>query len=163
MTPRAKSLVPTVLAATGAALLIGCVPLPGRYKLKGGQPRPESYIGNASTRKPVRVAESTSAGVRALLGPADASTPDGRVLVYYYRVDTLYWFSPLCPGGYLDNDMRKYEQRFLLLRFGRDDKLESFKVYKDPRAMARAAGGELRAEDASEGEAGWRMGVPPGN
>src|SRR5881394_3196023 len=46
-----RLLVPLLLAATGVAILIGCIPIPSpRWSQSDGRPRPEHFVGKSSKK-----------------------------------------------------------------------------------------------------------------
>src|SRR2546427_13031772 len=46
-----RLLMPLLLAATGVAILIGCIPIPSpRWSQSDGRPRPEHFVGNSSKK-----------------------------------------------------------------------------------------------------------------
>jgi hypothetical protein len=119
-----RLLLPLILLGIGTYLLIGCIPIPGSHKPRGNQ-RPESYIGGATSSKPLRLGYSTLADVSGLLGqPRFVSVATGDA-VYAYTVNTVTLIWPLC--FYADP---QYDARFLVVHFGSDGRLERYTVYK---------------------------------
>lgn len=122
----ARTLSAPSLAAIGVYLLIGCIPLPGDFRKEDGGPRPEERIGKAGDDRPLALGHSTLSRVVAVLGPWSDATADQRAVAYRYTVRTGTIVFPLCfmaepvSGG-----------RLLVLRFGDDGALQSFKVYGD--------------------------------
>jgi hypothetical protein len=118
-------IVPAFLVMTGVLVLIGCIPLPGGYKQPDGQPRPEKHIGKLNSDKPVKIGASNLARVTEILGPPAMISPGREAVVYTYKINDVNVLSDLCFLG-----QRSYARRQLLLRFGPDGTLQSFKTYK---------------------------------
>ena len=121
-----KLIAPLLLLITGVYVLIGCIPIPGNFKKGGTQPRPESQIGALNSDKPIKLRGSTSGQVAELLGPPTMVSRDGGIAVYSYSINDVSIFWPLCFAT-----DKQYSPRHLLLRFGPEGRLESFKTFKD--------------------------------
>jgi len=124
---RRKITIPMLLIATGVCILIGCIPIPGNFKQPDGRPRPEASIGKLNSDKPLKVGASSQAEVARVLGMPALSSADGTLLVYSYQVNDITTFWPIC--FFLTEP--SYHERHLLLRFGPEGRLQSFKTYKD--------------------------------
>src|SRR5215213_2230832 len=120
--------IPVLLIITGVCILIGCIPIPGNFKMRDGRPRPESQIGKLNSDKPLKIGGSTYPQVSDSLGPPALLSHDATVAVYSYDVNDVNLFWPLC--FFMGSD-QQYHERHLLLRFGSDGRLQSFKTYKD--------------------------------
>ena len=129
---RRKLLVPLILLIVGVYVLIGCIPIPGNFKKDGKQPRPESQIGELNSDKPIKIRGSTSEQVSAYLGQPTMVSRDGGIAVYSYMINDVTVLWPLCFYG-----QKQFSDRHLLLRFGPEGRLESFKTFKDLSKLNR--------------------------
>jgi hypothetical protein len=124
MAPRLRQFaLPTLLALSGVAFLIGCIPIPV-YRTPDGKPRPESYVGKPGSSKPVQVGRSTLSDVVRVLGqPTEEQR--GNTIDYWYSINTIIWFP--C---FIENENR-------VLRLSFDDRgiLRSYKVYNAERGL----------------------------
>jgi hypothetical protein len=119
---------PLLLALSGVAFLIGCIPIP-IYRTPDGKPRPESYIGKPGSSKPLKVGRSTLGDVLRVLGqPSEEQR--GNTIDYHYGINTIFWFP--C---WLQN-----EGRLLRLEFDDRGVLRGYKVYDSSKAPPRPQG-----------------------
>jgi hypothetical protein len=132
-----KLAAPVLLVVTGICILIGCIPIPGNFKMPGDQPRPESQIGDLASDKPLKVRGATPSQVTEHLGPPALASRDGSIVVYSYMINDSSVFWPLCFFSSADRVTEQYNPRHLLLRFGPDARLQSFKTYKDLSQLRR--------------------------
>ena len=126
MNPKLKRLaLPIALVGVGTFALIGCIPRPGSFRPTEGGQRPEERIGNASSRKPIRLGIASRAHVESILGPPKPGLSTERSAVYEYSVvtGTVVW--PLCFTA-----TRQTGDRALRLEYGPDGTLERFSVHK---------------------------------
>jgi len=114
---------PALLALSGVAVLIGCIPIPV-YRTPDGKPRPESYVGNAGSSKAVQVGRSTLSDVVRVLGqPTEGQR--GNTIDYWYSINTIIWFP--C---FIEN-----ENRVLRLTFDDGGILRGYKVYNAEKGL----------------------------
>jgi hypothetical protein len=120
MPPSCRRLAPPLLLAiAGAAVLVGCIPIPV-YRPEGGGPRPESRIGPARSDKPLRVGGATREDVVRVLGPPSPELDTRDAMIYSYGITSIFWFP--C--------FRQYESRFLRLEFDDRGNLRDYGVFK---------------------------------
>src|SRR5688572_11295712 len=122
-----RVVVSVSLTLAGVILLIGCIPFPGDHRnVRDGGVRPEEKIGKpGDERTPLNLKRSTRDDVLRVFGLARYCTRDKRSLVYLYNVRAGYFVNLPCFQG-----NRVYDSRYLVVRFGDQGVLESFKVYK---------------------------------
>lgn len=120
-----RAAVPLALAVAGW-LAVGCIPVPGGYRVAEGGPRPDARIGPPGSDKLVRVGHSTREDVVYVLGPPRQVSRDGSVLVYEYSVvpTDLVLLVPFTV-------LPQAEPRWLRLTFDATGTLRGWKVYKD--------------------------------
>jgi len=87
--------VPAVLIALGVAALSGCLFIPTGEKVVSGN-NVAANVGDAKSKKPVRVGSATRADVVRALGQPDYATASRDRAVYTWRVHNGVWFYPLC-------------------------------------------------------------------
>ena len=122
--------LPLLLAFTGVAVLVGCIPIPV-YRRSDGRPRPESFIGRPGSSKPLQLGRSTREDVlRVLEHPPGAPVPQGDLIVYPYWINTIYWFPCLHQEG----------TRYLRMEFDERGILRRYKVYTSPADANREPG-----------------------
>ena len=125
-----RLLLPITLIVIGTLLLGGCFFIPTFNSPVNGPP-PIEKVGQAKSRKPVRVGATSREQVLTILGPPAAQTSDGRVLAYTWEVLRGIWVWPLCfmieqrPGA-----------RTLVLRFDDGGVLQSYEVLADAPPLA---------------------------
>ena len=118
----ARLTLPALLALSGVAFLMGCIPIPV-YRTPDGKPRPESYIGKPGSSKPLKVGRSTLDDVLRVLGqPSEEQR--GNTIDYQYGINTIFWFPCFIETGYR------------LLRLDFDDRgiLRGYHVYDARKA-----------------------------
>ena len=119
-----RLLLPAMLAAVGVFLLIGCIYIPTFNAVKQG----ENYskkVGDAKSRKPVRVGKSTLQDVLRVLGKPAASASGDAALAYTWTVQTGVAVWPLCFHA---DALKGY--RTLVLRFDAEGRLASYQILK---------------------------------
>jgi hypothetical protein len=128
----ASSRMPLLLTVIGILLLIGCIPIPGDYKLPDGATRPEERIGAPNSVAPIQLDRTTLTGMTPYLGSPNQVSVDRRVAIFNYQVVTgrFLWITCAKMGDVSEPTLA---QRYLLVRFHPNGRLESFQVYKDPR------------------------------
>jgi hypothetical protein len=100
-----------VLIALGVAALSGCLFIPTGEKVVSGNDV-AADVGDAKSKKPVRVGSATREDVvRALGEPEYASESRDRVL-YTWRIHNGVWFYPLCFASDPNFAVRMIELRF---------------------------------------------------
>ncbi len=87
--------IPFVLILIGLWLLSGCIyvpmfgrPLQGKNAVK--------QVGDAESRKPLRVGKSNDQDIRRILGEPYAQSDEGRVLAYTWKTQNGITIWPLC-------------------------------------------------------------------
>src|SRR5215204_2121005 len=118
-----KTLPPTLLAAAGVWVLVGCIYIPTFDKVVNGADAARQ-VGGARSKKPLRVDRTTQADVLRVLGTPHFTSTSGREIAYAWEVQNGYTFWPLCLfSGYPVNG-----KRTLVLRFHEDGVLRSYQV-----------------------------------
>lgn len=120
---RSKALrlaVPATLALVGAGVLSGCIFIPTFGVTTHGK-NIAGEVGDARSRKPVRVDRATIEDVYRILGPPEYATPDNSQVAYTWRVLNGVWVGLLCAGP-------QEGSRALVLTFDREGVLRSFAV-----------------------------------
>jgi hypothetical protein len=121
--------LPALLALSGVAVLVGCIPIPV-YRRSDGRPRPESFIGPPGSSKPLQLGRSTREDVlRVLEYPSGMPVPQGDSMVYPYWLNTIYWFPCFHQEG----------TRYLRLEFDDRGILRRYKVYRSSAEANRQA------------------------
>jgi hypothetical protein len=135
--------IPAALVGVGIVLLSSCIPLPietDQWLSSGPWPRIHKQVGSAKGDKPVRVGVSSRPQVESHFGLPHYQTADGRAVVYKCPVATWQSFFPLC---FMSTGMNS-EDRFLLLRFGADGRVEGYEVFKSLDKLTDKTGLSLR-------------------
>ena len=117
-----RLLLPAALAGVGVYLLVGCIYIPTFNATTDGKNH-ASKVGDAKSRKPIRVGRTHRDDVMRLLGPPPFVTPDGRGAVYPWRALRGVWVMPLC---FMVEGMHRY--RAMYLTFDANGYLERFQV-----------------------------------
>lgn len=117
-----RLILPITLIVIGTLMLGGCFFVP-TFNAPVNGPPPVEKVGDAKSRKPIRVGTASREEVLNVLGPPNARTDDGRVMAYTWAVRRGYWVWPLCFMA----DPR-YGGRTLVLRFDTDGVLDSYEV-----------------------------------
>ena len=120
-----KALLPAVLCAAGVWLLVGCIYIPTFGKVVNGHDAARQ-VGEARSKKPLRVERTTQAEVLRFLGTPHFTSSSGLEIAYAWEVQNGYAFWPLCLfSGYPVNG-----KRTLVLRFHEDGLLRSYQVLR---------------------------------
>ena len=130
---------PLLLIAVGGAVLLGCIPLPGRFSNAAGDRRPEAKIGPAGSDALVRIGRDGVERAVRVFGDPDLATADGRVLAFGYEVVTGYFLWPLCFSA-----DRVTAKRWLALRFDARGRLAEAEVFADLEDLGDWAGADVR-------------------
>jgi hypothetical protein len=118
-----------ILIGAGVWMLVGCIYIPTFNATTEGRNH-SGKVGDANSRKPIRVGQTHRDDVMRLLGPPPFVTPDGRGAVYPWRATRGVWVMPLCfmvesmhsyHGVFLTFDERGYLERFQFDSGGEDD------------------------------------------
>ena len=117
------ALLPALLIVLGVCLLQGCLFIPTFDKLKSGKDVSKA-VGDANSRKRLRVGVSTLDDVIAVLGPPHYATPDRSEVAYVWTVTNGIWVWPFCFTAYPQEG-----KRALVLDFDRG-LLRSYRVEK---------------------------------
>jgi len=120
---RSRPVLPIVLVTAGACLLVGCIYIPTFNKVVSGVDASKK-IGDATSRKPLRVGRSTRADVERVLGPPRYVSADGSAVAYTWAVQSGVWLT-VCFGS-----MEMTSMRGVLLKFD-GDVLRGYYVEKD--------------------------------
>ena len=119
-----RSLVPALLAlCAGIWLLAGCIYIPKFNAVIEGKDAAK-HVGNADSRKPLRVNHATRDQVVGLLGDPKYVNADGTAMAYTWSVrkGTIFW--PIC--AFMTEDVDR--QRTLVLRFDNAGSLRRFSL-----------------------------------
>ena len=144
MTADRRRLAPLLLIAVGGAVLLGCIPIPGRYNNFAGDRRPEQKVGKAGSGAPIEIGTATrSRAVRVFGDPAYVSR-DGRVYAFGYEVVSGYLVWPLCFSA-----DTLISSRYLGLRFDAHGVLAEAEVTAGTERLQEWAGEELRRPGSS--------------
>ena len=132
----ARIAAPAAFMLLGIWLLVGCVYVPTFDKVVTGR-NAAKKVGDARSRRPLRVTRSELADVLRVLGEPRFATADRRVLAYPWTVRNGVAVWPLCLAAYPVKG-----QRTLVLRFDDRDVLRSFEILKrnDPVVQISAMG-----------------------
>ena len=121
---RQRLLLPATLAGVGVYLLVGCIYIPTFKGVKSGK-NYYKLVGDAKSRKPVRVGRSTLEDALRILGAPFSRKGDGEALAYAWTVQTGVAVWPLCFHA---ESMQGY--RTLVLRFDATRQLASYAILK---------------------------------
>ena len=121
---RLRLLLPAALAGVGVFLLVGCIYVPMFNKVEEGQ-NYSKKVGNAKSRKPIRVGRAHRDDVMRVLGAPPYASPDGRRAAYPWSVTNGIWVWPLCFNAYAQRG-----NRALLLDFDEKGIVRGFRVEK---------------------------------
>jgi hypothetical protein len=121
---RLRLVMPATLAGVGVYLLVGCIYIPTFNGVKTGK-NYSKLVGDAKSRKPVRVGRSTVEDALRILGVPFSRKGDGEALAYTWTVQTGVAVWPLCFHA---ESMQGY--RTLVLRFDANRRLASYEILK---------------------------------
>jgi hypothetical protein len=96
-------LVPLALIALGAALLIGCIPIPAPEKILAGTDY-RKFAGDDGQL--LRNGVTTRQEIVARLGQPQKSAEGGRFAAYYLHTNSGFWIMPLCFHATPDDHFR---------------------------------------------------------
>ncbi len=119
-----RFVLPATLIGLGVFLLVGCIYIPTFNGVKTGQ-NYSKKVGDAKSRKPVRVGRSTFEDVLRILGAPSATKPGDEALAYAWTVQTGVAIWPLCFHAEPINGYRT-----LVLRFDDQRRLSSYEILK---------------------------------
>jgi hypothetical protein len=139
MRHRLGLLLPLVLASIGVGLLVGCIYIPTFGAAVSGR-NVAKQVGDARSRKPVRVGTSTRDDVLRLLGAPQASKADGTGVAYMWSVRNGVAVWPLC---FQAESIIGY--RTLVLRFDEAGRMKSYEVLKSDTPVVLNLGGTHHA------------------
>lgn len=125
MRPVRHVLMPGALLAVGVWLLAGCIFIPTFNKVDKGDRNYSKKVGDAGSRKPLRVGRATRDQVMRLLGPPELVSPDGRRAAYEWHVTNGIWIFPLCFRAVVQRG-----ERTLFLDFDESGVLRGFHISK---------------------------------
>jgi hypothetical protein len=114
--------LPGLLIALGVAALSGCLFIPTGEKTVSGRDAMDD-VGDAKSKKSVRVGSATRADVVSVLGQPEFTTESGDRVFYTWKVRTGVWYYPLC----FQSDP-SFSVRAIELRFDDQDILRGFKL-----------------------------------
>jgi hypothetical protein len=109
--PPLRVAVPAVLIALGVAALSGCLFIPTGEKVVSGRDA-TADVGDAKSKKSVRVGRATRADVVRVLGEPEYATESRDRVLYTWRVRNGVWFYPLCFKSDPNFGTRLIELRF---------------------------------------------------
>src|SRR5688572_22460469 len=137
------ALLPAFLSAVGVWLLAGCIYIPTFGTVTAGK-NVAGKVGDEGSRRPLRVGQATKHDVFNLLGLPHVTKSDGSAVAYTWNVRNAFVVWPLCFQGYPLNGRRS-----LVLRFGPDERLASYQVFKDDDELVdfSSSGGPPLPED----------------
>ena len=118
-----RLVLPTVLAAAGTWLLIGCIHTPGFNRVVRGKDVSKK-VGDRDSRRPLRLGDATRDDVLRLLGQPQIASSTGRYFVYSWGVVSRYVTYPLC----LFMTERLVGERSLVLRFDESGVLRKYEL-----------------------------------
>lgn len=110
-TPSLRVALPVVLIALGVAALSGCLFIPTGDKLVSGRDVADD-VGDAKSKRPVRVGTATRDDVIRVLGQPEYATESRDRVLYTWRVHNGVWFYPLCFKADPNFGMRLIELSF---------------------------------------------------
>lgn len=116
--------LPALLLGAGLWLLSGCLPIPTFQATVEGQ-NAERKVGDANSRKPIRVSRATRADVLRVLGTPSGESEDGRAVAYRWKVLHGVTVWPLCFYA-----QGVHGARMLVLRFDEHGVLQSTEAFK---------------------------------
>jgi outer membrane protein assembly factor BamE (lipoprotein component of BamABCDE complex) len=129
-----KTALPTLLAAAGVWLLVGCVYIPTFGRVVHGKDVSKT-VGGEGSRAALRPGEATRDDVLRVLGKPYYAESTGHALAYNWRVQQGFFWYPLC----LFAADGIYGERTLVLRFNDDGLLRSYEVFKKDQARSPMA------------------------
>ena len=121
---RGRTVAAILLVFFGAYLLGGCIYVPTFQLSKEGTDF-RKWVGDASSRKPIRPGHADRALVTQILGKPTDSTRDGRTIAYCFRATDGYWVWPICFDA-----VREYTDYRVRLTFDENDQLVRQEVDK---------------------------------
>jgi hypothetical protein len=124
MTQRRRLVRPVALLALGIWLLQGCLFIPTFNAVKEGE-NLSKKLGDAASRRPIRIGVTTRDQVVAILGPPPFVRPDGTAAAYDWTVTNGIWVWPLCFTAYAQEG-----KRALVLGFDESGVVRSYRVEK---------------------------------
>jgi outer membrane protein assembly factor BamE (lipoprotein component of BamABCDE complex) len=117
-----KSFVGLLAIVVGVAFLSGCVFIPMFDMPINGTRNAAKHVGDAKSKKPLRVGAATREDVRRILGPPTLAKRDGSSVAYRWSV--LEWIVVACGS----QDQRG--NRMLVLDFDDTGILRAFRIEK---------------------------------
>jgi hypothetical protein len=105
-----RLVLPFVLVVAGAFLLIGCIYIPTFNKVVRGVDASKE-VGDAKSRKPLRIGHATRADVERVLGPPQYASADGSEVGYTWVIQRGVWLS-VCFGSEKVTGMRGVVLKF---------------------------------------------------
>ena len=91
-----RYLLPLLLIALGVLTLSGCVFVPTFQTTINNTTNVEKKVGNARSKKPIRMNESSQQDIEAILGKPAAVALDGKHVLYHWDIRHGVWVMPLC-------------------------------------------------------------------
>src|ERR1041384_8305919 len=122
MKSKARMGIAVALTLLGAAALSGCLIIPTFNVTTDGR-NVSRDVGNADSRKPVRIGFSRDQVVQ-VLGPPHFANDDGSMIAYRWQVMESIVIAPLC-GMWAD---AQKSSRYLGLRFDEDGTLIEYRL-----------------------------------
>ena len=113
---------PLALISVGISLLSGCLFIPTFNRTLEGTDA-SAKVGDAKSRKPLRVGSATRDDVIRLLGAPQHISEDGSVVAYTWKVLNGVWVWPLCFTAENEEGARA-----LILRFDQANMLRGFSI-----------------------------------
>jgi len=123
-------LLPAGLLAFGIGLLAGCIYIPTFSRPDDPAKDASLFVGEATSRKPLRVGTATRLDIEKVLGAPLYAREDGRRVAYVWRVTEGVWIMPFCftiepQGG----------TRMIVLEFDRNEVLNRFRMVKSSDSL----------------------------
>jgi hypothetical protein len=120
--PPLRLALPAVLIALGVAALSGCLFIPTGEKVVTGRDV-STDVGDAKSKKSVRIGTATRQDVARVLGEPEYATPSFDRVLYTWRIRNGVWFYPLCFSS-----SPNYRARLIELRFDAAGVLRGFEL-----------------------------------
>ena len=120
-----RLVTPAMLLVVGLWLLQGCLFIPTFNKVDSGGHNAAADVGEADSKKPLRVGTATIDDVSRILGRPTFVNPDGSAVAYRWGVTNGIWIWPLCFQAYAQEG-----KRMLVVEFDHAGVLRSFHVEK---------------------------------
>jgi hypothetical protein len=130
-----KLVLPTLLAAAGACLLLGCIYIPTFGPVVGYDAARK--VGGPKSSKPLRVSRATRGEVLRVLGEPHFTSATRRAIAYFWRVQNGYVINTLCAS----EAYATQSSHMLILRFGEDGVLRKYELRKSGQPFVQVFSG----------------------